>query len=423
MYVNIVCVYAPNNPVTRGEYLANCNQYFVTNHGNRPVTDRIVCGDFNCIDDILTDRSGQKTATLNTTVGAREFHSLCDQYDLSDVFTQLHPDRQSFTHLSKAHKTYTRIDKIFVSISLLHGLKQTEVSQCFYSDHRLVWAELSNNATISKGPGLWVMNNSILKDNVYQTIISEFWENWKLQKGNFINLSMWWDIGKKRIKSLTIDYCKEKRRTERTYIRHLKHIEKHLTHLSELGQMDDTTELFNIQDKIKEYEYKQFNGARIRANVQEIEQGERCTSYFVNLEKQRANNKQMNSLLKEDGTLVETQDEILKETTNFYKRLYTSEKTDDLAQDYLLNKLKQNLTDEDKDSIEGEITLTEILIAIKALANEKSPGCDGLTAEFYKTFSSVIGNDLVDVINNGFQKRGVKHYNAKGGDRFNSKRG
>ena len=28
----------------------------------------------------------------------------------------------------------------------------------------------------------------------------------------------------------------------------------------------------------------------------------------------------------------------------------------------------------------------------------------GLTAEFYKTFSSVIGNDLVDVINNGFHK-------------------
>ena len=200
-----------------------------------------------------------------------------------------------------------------MSISLLNDLKQTEVSQCFYSDHQLVRAELSNNVTLCKGPGLWVMNNSILKDNVYQTMFSEFWENWKLQKGNFINLSMWWDIGKKRIKSLTIDYCKEKRRTERTYIQHLKHIEKHLTHLSELGQMDDTTELFNIQEKIKEYEYKQLNGARIRAKVQEIEQGERCTSYFVNLEKQRANNKQMNSLLTEDGTLVETQDEILKD--------------------------------------------------------------------------------------------------------------
>ena len=87
--------------------------------------------------------------------------------------------------------------------------------------------------------------------------------------------------------------------------------------------------------------------------------------------KQRANNKIMISLLTEDRSLVETQDEILKETTNFYKRLYTSEKTDVLAQDYLLKYLKQTLTDEYKDSIEGEITLNEILIAIKSLANEK----------------------------------------------------
>ena len=113
------------------------------------------------------------------------------------------------------------------------------------------------------------------------------------KKGNFINLLLWWDIGKKRIKSLTIDYCKEKRRTERIYIQNLKYIEKRLTHLSELGQMDDTTELFSIQDKIKDYDYKQLNGARLRAKVQKIKQGERCrpTSYFVNLEKQRANNK------------------------------------------------------------------------------------------------------------------------------------
>ena len=59
------------------------------------------------------------------------------------------------------------------------------------------------------------MNNSILKDNVYQNIISEFWESWK-----FINLLLWWHMGKKRIKSLTIDYCKDKRRTEKfTYKR------------------------------------------------------------------------------------------------------------------------------------------------------------------------------------------------------------
>ena len=61
---------------------------------------------------------------------------------------------------------------------------------------------------------------------------------------------------------------------------------------------------------------------------------------------------------------------------------------------------------------------------IKALANEKSPGCDGLTAEFYKTFSSVIGNDLVDVIYNGFEKGELSITMRRGGGgRFDSKRG
>ena len=52
-----------------------------------------------------------------------------------------------------------------------------------------------------------------------------------------------------------------------------------------------------------------------------------------------------------------------------------------------------------------KITLNEILITIKSLANEKSPGCDGVTAEIYKTFSNVIGNDLVLIPKVGEKKR------------------
>ena len=248
------------------------------------------------------------------------------------------------------------------------------------------------------------MNNSILKDNSYKKLISDFWDGWKLKKGEFNNLLIWWDIGKKRIKQLSIEYCKEKRRIERTYIQHLKQVEKHLLHLSEQKQLDDMTELIGIQDSIKEFESKELNGARIRAKVQEIEQGERCTSFFVKLEKQKANNKLMQTLLTDDGHLVDTQEEILKETTNFYQRLYKSETTDTLAQDYLLNNLTNVLTDEDRDSVEGEITLEELFTVVNTFSKDKSPGNDGLTAEFYQTFFIVIGKDLVEVINEGFKR-------------------
>ena len=60
--------------------------------------------------------------------------------------------------------------------------------------------------------------------------------------------------------------------------------------------------------------------------------------------------------------------------------------------------MTMTLSDSDRDACEGEITLSEILSAIKSFANDKSPGCDGLTTEVYQTFFGLIGSDLVDVI-------------------------
>ena len=65
--------------------------------------------------------------------------------------------------------------------------------------------------------------------------------------------------------------------------------------------------------------------------------------------------------------------------------------------------MTRTLSDSDRDECEGEITLDEVRSAIKYFTNDKSPGCDGLTAEFYQTFFGVIGSDLVDVINYAFE--------------------
>ena len=79
----------------------------------------------------------------------------------------------------------------------------------------------------------------------------------------------------------------------------------------------------------------------------------------------------------------------------------------------------------DRDAHDRDITLDEVLSAIKSFANDKSPSCDGSTAEFYQTFFSflleeggVIGNDLVDVINYVFLNEKVtswcNHFNLEG---------
>ena len=52
--------------------------------------------------------------------------------------------------------------------------------------------------------------------------------------------------------------------------------------------------------------------------------------------------------------------------------------TDKVAQDRLLNLLDRKLTNEQRDSCEGQLTVGECWVAVKSMANGKTPGSDGL---------------------------------------------
>ena len=61
------------------------------------------------------------------------------------------------------------------------------------------------------------------------------------------------------------------------------------------------------------------------------------------------------------------------------------------------------LTLQEKTSLEGEITLSEASSALKNMKNNKSPGSDGFTAEFFKFFWLQLGAFVVKSLNNGFR--------------------
>ena len=68
-----------------------------------------------------------------------------------------------------------------------------------------------------------------------------------------------------------------------------------------------------------------------------------------------------------------------------------------------------------KESLEGEISYTEATEFLKTMANNKSPGSDGFTSEFYKVFWNKIGHFMVRSLNFGYnmgelsvtQKQGI----------------
>ena len=64
----------------------------------------------------------------------------------------------------------------------------------------------------------------------------------------------------------------------------------------------------------------------------------------------------------------------------------------------------KKLDEDHKKSCEGLLTENECLAALKSFQKNKTPGTDGLTAEFYIFFWDKLGKFLVNSFNSGFQK-------------------
>jgi len=98
------------------------------------------------------------------------------------------------------------------------------------------------------------------------------------------------------------------------------------------------------------------------------------------------------------GSTIEDSKTILNEMKNYYQQLYTSQgqTSPDQLSDFLNSGPLPRLDDVSQSLCEGSITEAECLYAIKAFQRIKTPGTDGLTAEFYLCFWKEISCPLID---------------------------
>jgi hypothetical protein len=67
-------------------------------------------------------------------------------------------------------------------------------------------------------PGVWKFNVSLLLNEDYLALVRIFWAYWVTRKASFRTPLLWWDLGKSRLKLLSINYSTtlhKKRRAER----------------------------------------------------------------------------------------------------------------------------------------------------------------------------------------------------------------
>ena len=121
--------------------------------------------------------------------------------------------------------------------------------------------------------------------------------------------------------------------------------------------------------------------------------GEKSSKYYFNLEKRNFLSKTMYTIKKRDGTLTKDYTEILNEQYNFYSELYTK---DDSVHFDISNEMGVRLSPGLKERLESMVSKDELFDAMMTLKPNKSPGGDGFTLEFYRTFWNILKDPLYE---------------------------
>ena len=160
------------------------------------------------------------------------------------------------------------------------------------------------------------------------------------------------------------------------------------------------TQLRKILNKFEE---EKLRGNIVRSRAQWIEEGEKCSKYFMRLENRNYRTKCITTLLK-DEIKISKQPEIIDECKQFYKNLYTkSVECNQFENCHFFNTNHVALNEIEKDICKTKLCLGECYESLLKLSNNKTPGCNGISVEFYKVFWDKIKHFIIESYDYSFE--------------------
>ena len=415
----VVSLYAPNRNPARDQFLEQVSTWV------DPSVPTVLCGDFNTVFDRSLDRAGSNASDTSRESSSTLSH-LFDACCVIDTWRYFHPSSSGFTWMSSDGSVSSRIDLIGCPYVWVPSVSSCDILPCPYSDHCAVLLRVTVPDVVPPGPGLWKLNISILEEEEYVRQVGESWSNWRGRKSQFPSLGKWWEEGKSRIKGLSIRYCCSKSSASSVRRDLLSRLSAHLKERVDNGHLSLVGVYQSVLQQLADLDVEVAKGAQVRARARWIEEGECSSAYFFRLEKKRGADRWIAAVRNDVGAIVSSPDDLCQSFASFYSSLFSAELIDDVAQESLLNNVESSLPSDQSDSCEGLLSVEECFEALTGMARRKAPGLDGLPAEFYLKFWSVLGQDLVEVLNSCYgagsltlsQRRGVISLSFKKGDRL-----
>ena len=340
--MTITSIYAPNNLRHRKDFLKNLIMW--TNENAVNPNNLIVLGDFNIVLN-KTDRFSNHTDSSTT-----DFIELTKQLNMKDAWSHTNNQSPKFTweHLGD-HSRKSRIDYILVSKSITQEVKSCKILNALISDHKAVLIRL-DKTQLPRGAGYWKLNTSHLDDTKYVSSVKNIIKE-TIKKYDLIeDKRLVWDMVKILVREYSIEYSVQKANAQRS---ETVTLEKQINILDIALEKYCCKEFERKRDELKTELSRRLleksKGAQIRARAKYIEEGERSTSYFFNLEKHHQKQSVVTKLAS-GNTEYTDNTAILHHMTSFYKSLYKSKSlnTTDLNKYLHSTQYDHLLSDDDK---------------------------------------------------------------------------
>ena len=367
----IINVYAPNNAAERKEFYTDLYPYFVT-----PKT-LIFGGDLNCVKDPSIDKINGNPH--NGTSGWNEISTLLRDSHLLDVYRHMYPKKLSVSWSDGTMACL--LDRIFISNNLADKIEDASFVPITFSDHDLLkFKLLPLPPSVDVGKGYWKFNNSLLKDSDFLGKIRSRISAALEEADDTDDYLLWWDQLKVSFKTIAIKHSKFlARETNKIYAA----LTAQYILAEKLGKVEN---MQRVKNKLKELDLKKLEGSKIRSRVILLENKEQPSKFFYRKEMSKGKKKLISKIIKEDNRVCEDNDSISQSFVEFYSSLYKKEPVNQPPQHFLKNLPK--VDSENTEHLGTMIEEEEIEIAIKQMENNKAPGPDGLTKEFFQAFSS-----------------------------------
>ena len=355
----------------------------------------IICGDFNFVTYLL-DRNSDYFTSVDSNY-RHEWGKLQLDFGLVDSFRVTNPKRRFYTYTHTNGTSRARLDRIYLSKDLIGKILSSNFEYASESDHKIVNLSLAKNVDI--GPGQWIFNNTLLSEENFVLEIKATIQSFSENKDDFQSNMTLWEFLKQNIASVAKDFSIRKSRKERKTIEEVRH---KIEVLETISEDDMTPSIYHSIETLKQiennYSSKKIRGSLLRSKLPGVEEGDLNIAYYTKLEKMRAEQNTVFSLMNKNGQLVEGTDQVSEVIYNFYNHLYTKEVECEKTQEDLLKGITITLSEEERNKLDEEFTAEELGLSMKDLKKNKSPGSDGLTKEFYDFFWDMLCPFYMDCI-------------------------